>query len=284
MSKCFQLVQASLQAAHEWGSQGKKLKTALLKTQSERGRLNYTKHHDADWADSVDELVRIGAAMFRDLQKDTLKYQRCIRKASVGEKQRIDEVLSLLQLPAGEEQTIEGNPKEPLQAAELAKPKVQEEEGLVGLKVFKHVLSRTASDPSSPSFEKKQKAEEASSGSGLRRESSSLEVALESASAGGKERVTAVTFSKFGVDESQELRKWMQQEGESGMVSKVKSGKKKNMQKKTSCYWQQGYQSKGEEGWKQQASNGAAQEHFQGQSCLKCLPQSSQRSNESWML
>ena len=74
----------------------KKVKASLLKLQAEKGRLNYTKQHDADWADSMDDLIRIGASQFRDLKRDSVKYNRCVRKCSLEEKKILTQCLATL--------------------------------------------------------------------------------------------------------------------------------------------------------------------------------------------
>ena len=63
--------------------------SALLKTQNEKGRMNFSKEHDSDWADTVDNLVRIGASMYRELAKCEVKYSRCVKKCSPEEKRNI---------------------------------------------------------------------------------------------------------------------------------------------------------------------------------------------------
>ena len=46
-----------------------KLKGALSKLHAEEGRMNFGRKQDQDFYDYMDELVRIAAAQFRDLQK-----------------------------------------------------------------------------------------------------------------------------------------------------------------------------------------------------------------------
>lgn len=53
-----------------------KIKTAFLKCQTQHGRLNFSKLHDADWADNMDDKLRMAAAHYRDLKKDPVKYHR----------------------------------------------------------------------------------------------------------------------------------------------------------------------------------------------------------------
>ena len=51
----------------------KKLKTALLTAQTESGRINYSKEHDTDWADKMDDKIRPAASHYRELKKDSTK-------------------------------------------------------------------------------------------------------------------------------------------------------------------------------------------------------------------
>ena len=76
----------------------KKLKAAILAQQTAGGRMNFTRKHDSDWVDDVDTLTRVACQMYREAKKDSTKYVRCVRKASVQEKERLDFVLGCLQL------------------------------------------------------------------------------------------------------------------------------------------------------------------------------------------
>ena len=202
--------------------QGKKVKTALLKLQTEKGRLNFTKLHDSDWADQVDEVLRIGAAMYRDMKKDSLKYSRCTKKASPQEKQHIDDVLCFLQLGQEEELSVVATEKGQVQrCTELPVDAKDKEQELPGLKIFGRVLQKQASDPQSPSFKQKQgekieKVQEPSSGSGLKR----------------NHRVLSV--ESFEKDEKKELSQWMKTAGDPGKPrqGKEKKNKKEKPEKK----------------------------------------------------
>lgn len=128
-----------------------KLKKALLGLQSEKGRLNLSKHHDCDWSDETDSLVRIGAQQYRSLKKDPVVYNRCIKKATLNEKANIDRVLACLKFSEQEPEVT--NPKAlPLEVDETIGPSPSD----LGL-VFDKVLKRKASDPASPSFTKSNK-------------------------------------------------------------------------------------------------------------------------------
>ena len=74
----------------------KKIRLALEKLQKEIHRLNFTRHHDGDFFDMVDQQVRIACSMFRDLKASPTKYATCMRKASVSEKEKVDGVLQHL--------------------------------------------------------------------------------------------------------------------------------------------------------------------------------------------
>ena len=78
--------------------QSGKLKMALQKSQTEKGRLNYTKKTDGDFLDLTDQYLRMLCANWRWLKSDAVAYGRLFRKASGLEKQTVDEVLSYLNL------------------------------------------------------------------------------------------------------------------------------------------------------------------------------------------
>ena len=127
----------------------KKVKAALLKQQAAGGRLNFTKKHDSDFVDEIDEQLRIAAAMYREVKKDATKYCRCIRKASVEEKERLDSVLSILQLseqPAPSQAETEVDEREPASSlSPKLKPQVSQSNH-----VFRKILEKVPSAPESP--------------------------------------------------------------------------------------------------------------------------------------
>ena len=87
----------------------KKLKDALEKFQSQVKRLNYSKKHDPIFFDTCDRYIRQAAAQLRDL-KNPIKYTTAMKKASIMEKQMIDEMVSLIQLPEEEPETRSPEP------------------------------------------------------------------------------------------------------------------------------------------------------------------------------
>lgn len=182
---------------------GKKLKSAIFKEQAVRGRLNFTKKHDSDFVDDMDEQLRIAAALYRDLKKDSGKYLRCTRKASLEEKEQLDEVLRKLQL--GSEL-----PPEQVETEEERASPVRPEPS----SVFSRVLQKEPSAPESPKSEafvvvKK----ETSSSSSL-----SLQVS------GSRPQLRRqLAFLEMDKKEEEEMLKWM---STSVDVSK-KKGKKK---------------------------------------------------------
>lgn len=130
--------------------QSSKLKTSLLKTQSSKGRHNYTKQHDHDWADALDDLIRVGAAHLRELKKDTVKYHRLVKRCALQETRNIDSVLAVLSLSLEglENQGSMCTSPKPLALKEIA---LKEAEDLVvGITVFPKFCK--SSDPASPSF------------------------------------------------------------------------------------------------------------------------------------
>ena len=77
----------------------KKLKDALEKIQREITRLNFSRVSDEVYFDSMDQLIRISASQLRTLKKDSAQYQRTMKKASISEKEKVDELLSCIKVP-----------------------------------------------------------------------------------------------------------------------------------------------------------------------------------------
>ena len=200
--------------------QGKRVKTALLKLQTEKGRLNFTKLHDSDWADKVDEVLRIGAAMYRDMKKDSLKYSRCTKKASPQEKQHLDDVLSFLQL--GQEEEL---PEVVPEVAAKSYKGLEEKLPEVGL-VFTKVLQKKSSEPESPQLARvTEKA--ANTSLDLVPASSSAVPASSSATPKGERPVLKRQMAQLQLeeDEEKELLVWM---SEKVPETKNKKRSKKN--------------------------------------------------------
>ncbi|CAK9090685.1 Uncharacterized protein SCF082_LOCUS42764, partial [Durusdinium trenchii] len=59
-------------------------------------RCNYSKKHDTDFVDYIDEQIRIACHQYRTLKKDPLSQKRFFKKASVSEAEVVQEVLSLI--------------------------------------------------------------------------------------------------------------------------------------------------------------------------------------------
>lgn len=168
---------------------GQKLKSALLK-QSVKNRLNYTKKHDSDFLDFVDDQIRIAAGMYREICKSSSKYLTCVRKASVEEKERIDSVLSKLQLgvqPVDQVETeAEEAPAESLPASSSAS-------------VFSRVLQRATSAPSSPEAKSLVPAKKLPT------------VTSEEGSSASKPQLRRqLAFLELDKKEEEEMLKWMQ--------------------------------------------------------------------------
>eukprot|EP00435_Cladocopium_sp_Y103_P006548 s1297_g2.t1 len=193
-----------------------KLKKALLSLQAEKGRLNFSKYHDSDWADMVDDQLRIAAQQYRELKKDAQKYARCIKKCSCKEKQSIDKVLDFMTIPEAEE--VGTSKKEPVQPEEEEEEQVNlaaSDEEPVKLTIFSRVLKKEASDPSSPTFQKKPKKEM----SGSMSSSSRLQPSMAS-----KPGLAVIPPGSLECDEAGELKSWMAQEA---TVGPKKKGSKK---------------------------------------------------------
>lgn len=204
---------------------GTKFKSALLKTQNEKGRLNFSKEHDSDWSDSVDNVVRIGASVYRELKKCEVKYSRCVKKCSPEEKRNIDQVLGMLTLGENsetsqetealpvpkDEKAVENNLSLDLalvssSSSSASRPK---------LTIFTKVLQKKGSDPSSPTVSTKKQEQ------GLEQKKSSVP-----ATVSGNVVDKSVAFDK---DEKMELKTWM----ETAVLDTGKTKQQKKKKKKT---------------------------------------------------
>ena len=56
--------------------QSTKMRKTLLSLLAESGRINFTKLHDTDFADGMDEKIRIACQQYRELKRDPKKYLR----------------------------------------------------------------------------------------------------------------------------------------------------------------------------------------------------------------
>ena len=224
----------SLFAIHSNGVlSSKKVKSALLKLQAEKGRLNYTKQHDADWADAMDEIIRIGAAQFRELRRDSVKYNRCVRKCSYQEKTNVDTVLGHLSL----EESLEKGPSfESSQAAAVhsspSKLSLEDEpeEISLGLKIFNRVLQKKTSDPASPNFQAKESEAVGGSASSLQ-ETQVVDVQQQQSSSSRSCKPISLSDLVLDENEAAELQAWMMQ----GASDKPKKRKSKKMKKPVCC-------------------------------------------------
>lgn len=138
----------------------KKIRLALEKLQQEIHRLNFTRHHDGDFFDLVDQQVRIACSMFRDLKASSSKYATCMRKASVSEKEKVDGVLQHLVVT---DECSEGGVSSDL-PQKLGEQKVDKspESPKKNVSIFKRVLQKQVSDASSPAKSIKEQAVAAS--------------------------------------------------------------------------------------------------------------------------
>ena len=111
-------------------------------------KVNKTSYHTDDWVDQMDQRIRVLLSQARALKKaDT--YVTSMRKATAGEKEAVDDILSRLNLGSVEEanpQTAESSCRamvlyEPEEAAR-SRPAVRSPG-----KVFKRILERQSSSP-----------------------------------------------------------------------------------------------------------------------------------------
>ena len=197
----------------------KKIKLSLLKIQNETGRINFGRMHDNDFADSIDESIRIAASQFREIKKDFVKYSRAVRKCSEAEKANIDSVLAQMTLVEG---VMEAKPGEEPTVEPKGEPKVLKDVLLEDKApaIFSKVLKKEASDPASPNFRLKS--------SSLQKQEEEKQVSLFSNSTGASSSKAAVLPSPQDVeaDEVAELQAWMQREAAVGPKKSKKSNKK----------------------------------------------------------
>ena len=85
--------------------QSTKLKAAVQKI-CQKKKINKSRYHDCDFADHVDQRVRIVLAQLRLLKQKSDEYHKCMRKASPDEKAGIDKVLSYMVLDVGPTTTV----------------------------------------------------------------------------------------------------------------------------------------------------------------------------------
>lgn len=210
----------------------KKFRTALEKLQKEKGkRLNMSKYCDTDWADMIDQNVRIACAHFRELRASPQKYQTCMRKASLSEKDTIDKVLEVLQLPEDGFQppTEDGNESKEVEKekgkeqaeAELEKPDQKPEKASASTtvfgsstSVFGRVLAKQISEASTPDKRLRKKTTPvgspgmaSSAVSTLKRQlaSDTLETPADAARSSASDLVDV----GLNADEEKELLQWM---------------------------------------------------------------------------
>ena len=201
----------------------KKIKLSLLKIQNETGRINFGRMHDNDFADSIDESIRIAASQFREIKKDFVKYSRAVRKCSEAEKANIDSVLAqmtlvedVMEAKPGEEATVEPT-VEPKGEPKVLKDVLLEDKAPA---IFSKVLKKEASDPASPNFRLKS--------SSSQKQEEEKQVSLFSKSIGASSSKAAVLPSPQDVeaDGVAELQAWTQREAAVGPKKSKKSIKK----------------------------------------------------------
>lgn len=169
----------------------KKIKAALLKQQIAVGRLNFTKKHDSDFVDAMDEQLRIAASQYREVKKDSSKYGRCVRKASAQEKEALDSVLSCLRLDNQDQAETELEEAAPSDCPVAASSSV-----------FQKVLQKSTSAPESPEPQSLVPAQAATVGS-----SGSMQ-----ATHSRPELRRQLAFLELDKKEEEEMLKWVQTE------------------------------------------------------------------------
>ena len=135
----------------------KKLKDALEKIQREITRLNFSKVSDEIYFDNMDTLVRISASQLRILKKDSAQYQRTMKKASISQKEKVDELLSCIVVPdtsVGISNPAVDSPPGPQTLPVVPAPsnptKVDDAPAGQEQNIFLKILQKQPSDPSEP--------------------------------------------------------------------------------------------------------------------------------------
>jgi hypothetical protein len=170
-----------------------KTKAAITKQQSAGGRLNFTKKHDSDFVDNIDFLIRVACSMYREVKQDSTKYARCVRKASMEEKENIDSVLSCLSLGCHADEACAEDEEDVTERPASSKPALANPDS-----VFKKVLQKTPSAPESPEAKSSQLVTRASGSN----EASGSRPALR----------RQLAFLDLDKKEEEEMLKWMQTE------------------------------------------------------------------------
>ena len=80
----------------------KKHRSALIKLQ-EKKNVNHTNLSAEDFAEKIDEWIRIGFAHLRALKQSSTAEQRCFRKADGEEQTILKEIMDMLDLGDGSE-------------------------------------------------------------------------------------------------------------------------------------------------------------------------------------
>ena len=212
----------------------KKIRLALEKLQHETHRLNFSQHHDGEFFDMVDQQVRIACSMFRDLKTSPCKYATCMRKASTSEKETVDGVLQHLVVTDAVSEVGVTSEKPP--KPEKLKVDKSPEKPAKQVSIFKRVLQKQASDPSSPaksikeqavaaSFEPHSSNPHAMSSSGVTTPHEKLETSNANAACGVTVAHADLGILDLEADEAEELKDWLLQK------TTVKMKKKKKGQK-----------------------------------------------------
>lgn len=134
----------------------KKLVTALQKIQSECFRLNFTRLPDDKFFDQMDLMIRIAASQLRELKQNAGVYRRCMRKASIDEKAKVDTLLDRVALPAPSDvqPNLKGEVVVPNPLAILDKQPSKDlgpqRPAQASPSIFKRILSKQPSLESSP--------------------------------------------------------------------------------------------------------------------------------------
>ena len=95
---CFQRLQEVVCTPHQWGHVKSKDQSSPHQTAERWWQAQLHKKHDSDFVDDIDFLIRVACSMYREVKQDSTKYARCVRKASMEEKENIDSALSCLSL------------------------------------------------------------------------------------------------------------------------------------------------------------------------------------------
>ena len=127
-----------------------KVKQALMKL-SESMKINQTKSSTADFADKVDQRIRIVMAQYRQVKTNPYEYQRLMKKATPEEKAAIDKVLNnmFVEAPATKSPAVASSSELAMVPFGAPAPSSSSSSTSSKTGIFSRILAKQDSSPSS---------------------------------------------------------------------------------------------------------------------------------------